>query len=385
MAYSQDVKDKVLNLLLKGKTAKQISNKNGGEPSESTIKRWIKNEIIDFDINNVTLKQTPSASTGNKSTSRKEWGLNKYSKKHKEQGTNEKELREDLWEDVDNYKSALKDFVESAARREYHGSTLEDKLHLGIYQVHTKGVTTPRTKQVGKLTSQDHIFPHSKMKNHEDSYHPENIREGHALFNIYIKAKIDPVFISCKKGKAISKSTADMIQKYNLENSLKDHVSFKYFNDRIVTSNMVKKLTVSTGKSFEAPDPGILNGPKKDVSIKAYSVPLYKINTAAGIIDVSTCNKNLLNLFENNLQKGKAQALLIKAAGNKSKTTLHKLLNKMDSDDIQNALITTTENNNKLAMCTLLKEIDSDDIQATLDIVHQNGSEEVATLLGDNM
>ena len=394
MKYSQDVSDKVLKLLLLGKTPKEISLEKwitSKTPAKSTIVKWIKEGVIDFNINDVTLKQTSSASTGNKSTSRNEWGICKYSKEHQQKGAKEKKSSEDLWEDVDNYQPHVKDFVESAARREYHGSTLEDKLHLGIYQVHTKTATTPRTKNVGKLTSQNHIFPHSKIKNHEDSYHPENIREGHALFNMHIGAKIDPIF--CKQGKttdktisgeAISKSTAEMIQKYNFKD-FNDHVSFIYSNGRIVTSNMVKNLDKCGGGSFEAPDLGILNGYKKAVSMKAYSVPLYKISTSAGIIDIAACNKNLSKLFKNNLHKGKVNALLIKAAEHKNKKALHNPFNKTDSDDIQNDLITTAENNNKSAKPVLLKEMNSDDIQATLDIVPQNELHEEASLSGDNI
>lgn len=48
-------------------------------------------------------------------------------------------------------------------------------------------------------------------------------------------------------------------------------VSFKYWEDRIVTSNMVAKLPRSPGRSFEDPELGILDGYKNPTSMKAYN------------------------------------------------------------------------------------------------------------------
>ncbi len=282
MTYSQTDRDKVLKSLLQGKNVKEISDSNGGKPSKATIDRWIKDGIIC----SKPAKSDPLVKIHK--TGRDEWGIKDYRTKEQQKGNKKKLEYEENWRGVEGYKPKSLTFIESAAREKYHGSSLEDELHLGVYQLQG----SPRTKKVGiaksliKLTSQNHIFPDTRITKSDESYDPKNIREGNAVINNYISARIDPVFEG--GGKAISESTAKMLNKYNLKNTALDkHITFKYFGDRIATSNMVKKLPVSAGGAFEDPEPGILDG-INEPSKKAYSVPLYKINTKAGIIDTSS-------------------------------------------------------------------------------------------------
>jgi hypothetical protein len=254
------------------------------------------------------------------------WSIKDYSEMEIKKGKQvNKECRE-LWSKEKIPKGYVckpknLDFIESIAREKHHGNSFENKLHLGIYQVKQEGTIQVRTKVINNkhidLTSQNHIFPDSQIKDKTNSYHPENTREGNATFNKYINNKIDPIFSdNCK---SLSNSTVEMIKKYNmaplktlkdfngdkslfekhLKDALKCHISFKYNeDDRIVTSNMIVQFTKSHRGFYEAPEQGIMDG-QKTISVNAYSVPLYKIDTSAGIIDISTRNSKLMNIFHN--------------------------------------------------------------------------------------
>lgn len=294
MTYSKDTKNIVLKSLLEGKTPKEISE-GAGAPCLSTIYRW-RNEAGLKLLEKIVLEALPKV----QNSARKNWAKKDYSDEQKKDWEKKKEILNKKWGDIRGYKPNNIEYIESVAREKYHGETLEDKEHLEIYQLNGSA----RTKKIGpqdselKLTAQDHIFPHSHipMELRGESYNPINVREGNAAINGFIRDCIDPVF---KKGeKTISHETAEMLNKYNLKEvpPPKGYASFKYWEDRIVTSNMVTKLPQSSGGSFEAPELGILDGPKSIVSMKAYSVPLYKINSSAGIIDIARLpNKQATN------------------------------------------------------------------------------------------
>ena len=304
MRYSNDIRNKALELLATGLKATDVarsmqSDSNSEKtPSAATIRKW-KHE-------SEAVSPSPVESHERKAQIMKDHDVEVKVKANAEIINAQK-----IWQINSEkyvYKPKTLEVADSIAREQYHGKTLENKLHMGIYQIKPRGTEQVRTKKIGdkelKLTSQDHIFPHSNIKNSKDSYNPENIREGNAVYNNFLSNHLDPMF--CDNGRSISKSTADMLIKYSLtplktskdfENEkaqkkyIKNQSTFKYTdNGNIVSSNMVTDLDKSMNSSFEAPELGLLDGPNNIISARAYSVPLYKLDSNAGILDVTYQN-----------------------------------------------------------------------------------------------
>lgn len=317
MTYSQETRDIVLGLLQTGNSVASISRSFEEKPSAGTIYTWQKQWRLEgvLEVGDRVAHESPV---------RVQWKPSDYddenNKKAKTLILEAKKLWGAIKEATHNkyiYDPKFDDFSESLVREGYHGKTIEDTLHLGIYQIKPIKTTQVRTKKIGgkteKLTSQDHIFPHSKMTDEKESYNPENVREGNAKYNAALaQYYLDPIF--CDNGKSLSQSTIDIIRKYNLmpvktikdfngnrdklKKYLKQEVKFKYTeDDRIITSNMVTKLDTTSIGSFEAPELGIMDGPQNKRSIKAYSVPLYKLATRSGIIDTVSHNPKILAYF----------------------------------------------------------------------------------------
>ena len=307
MAYSEDTRNHILDLFKANHSAAAISRILHTEAAEvpgyATILKWRKSWE-----NDGSLTTTKNPSERVEASPRKEKDVGDYSLEEMTEAKLKIQEAKKIWH-LDNekceYNPTSLDFVESINRAKYHGETIEHKLHLGIYQIKPKGTTQVRTKKINdkvvKLTSQDHIFAHSRFDeaSQNDSYSPENVREGNALYNKFLNYHIDPVF--CNDKHDLSKSTKMILSKYNLKplktakdfkdtkelkKYLKQQCAFKYTDDdRIIGSNMVSELTKSAKGSFEAPELGILDGPNNITSVRAYSMPLYKLDSNAGILD----------------------------------------------------------------------------------------------------
>jgi hypothetical protein len=334
MTYSQEIRNTILDLLKAGHTAESISRNYEGHPSAGTIGRWKKEwrkEGI-LEAGDRVIHESPV---------RVQWKPSDYdnesNKKAKKLWLESKKLWDSIQATTNNkyiYKPKLDAFAESIAREKYHGKTIEDTLHLGIYQVTPINKSQVRTKKIDgktvKLTSQNHIFPNSKMEDGKESCNPENVREGNAKYNAALaQFYLDPIF--CDNGQSLSKSTIDIIREYNLtavktikdfngnrnmfKKYLKQEVKFRYTeNDRIITSNMVIKLDMTPKGFFEAPELGIMDGPQNNRSIKAYSVPLYKLATRVGIIDTVSHDPKILTYFAK--AKKESEGLIFSASKN---------------------------------------------------------------------
>jgi|GEM_PF-3161780 len=306
MAYSIEIRNAVLELLLSGESAASVSRAYNNHPAASTILGWRKCWVQEGQIEGKEkVVQSPQ---------RRQWSLKDYqdddrndSQKARAECKKSWNLKELLGEnDNVEYNPSSLDFCASHARGKIHGDTIEDRLHLGVFQIRPKGSGQVRIKEIGavriKLTSQDHIYPHSHMEVAKDSNHPTNIREGNAIYNSKIGNRIDPVFNY--NGKSLSNSTVSILKQYSIKplktlgdfdgdcrkykQYLKQEPTFKYTDQgKIVSSNLVSGLEKNTKGSYEAPELGIMNGPMHTGSLKAYSVPLYRIDSSAGILDTS--------------------------------------------------------------------------------------------------